>query len=54
MRIYKINIEHTTHGLNWSSVKVAAKTAEQAIRAAKKNFNRGERVESVELIASVD
>jgi hypothetical protein len=54
MRIYEVNIEHKTYGMNWRSVKVAAKTAEEAIRAAKRDFNTRERVESVELLAHAD
>lgn len=54
MRIYLIGIEHKTHGLNWSSVRVLAKTAEQAIQKAKRTFSKGERLESVELIAEAE
>lgn len=54
MRIYQITIEHTKYGRNWDSTKVAANTAEQAIRKAKRDFTSRERVESVELIAAVD
>lgn len=54
MRIYEVNIEHKTHGTNWTSVKIAADTADEAIRLAKINFKSYERLESVELLASTD
>lgn len=52
MRIYKINIEHKTDGFNWRDVKVAARTAEEAIK--KVRFASYERLESIELLASTD
>ena len=54
MRIYKIRIEHKTYGRNWSSINIAAKSAEEAIRKAKRDFKNRERVESAELIAAED
>jgi len=52
MNIYKVNTEHTKHGPNWNSYKVAARNADEALRKAKHGFIRGERLESLELLAS--
>jgi hypothetical protein len=52
MRIYEVNIEHKKAGLNWRSEKVAANTAEEAIKKIK--FESFERLESIELLASTD
>ncbi len=54
MRIYKINIEHKRYGRNFSSLKVDARTAEEAIRKARKDMGKQERVESIELLAATD
>jgi hypothetical protein len=54
MRIYKVYVEHKTYGMNWSSMKVDARTCEEAIKKAKKELSTRERVESVELLASTD
>jgi hypothetical protein len=54
MRIYKVNIEHKKFGENFSSVKVIARTAEEAIKKAKRTFHSYERVEDVELLASAE
>jgi len=54
MRIFKILTEHKRWGTNWSSYKVAARTAEEAIRKVKKEFCSGERVQAVEFLASAD
>lgn len=48
LSIYKVNTEHSRWGKNFGGEKVAAYTCEQAIQKAKRNFQRGERVESVE------
>lgn len=54
MRIYKVNLEHVQEGLNWSSVKVAAKNFHVAVEKAKKTMKSFERIESVELVATTD
>jgi hypothetical protein len=54
MRIYKINIEHKRFGRNWSSEKFQGRTFDEAVKAAKRGLNNGERIESVELLASTD
>jgi hypothetical protein len=54
MRIYKIMIEHSRFGLKFSSVSLAAKSCEEAIKKANKKMRKNERVESVELLASED
>lgn len=54
MRIYKIYTEHKQHGHNYDSYKVAAETCEQAIARVKKEFGEGERLQSIELLASTD
>jgi hypothetical protein len=52
MRIYKINLEHRVHGLNWSSKKVAAESFEEAVRKAKPHSY--EKIESVDLLESTE
>jgi hypothetical protein len=54
MRIYKVNIEHSRFGRNFSSEKIAARTFAEVIRKARKILRSRERIESVELIAAVD
>lgn len=54
LRIYRINIEHKTYGMNWRRTDVAAKSAEEAIRKAKRDFSTHECIESVELLAAED
>jgi hypothetical protein len=54
MRIYQVNTEHVVVGRNYSSYKIAARTCEEAIAKAKKEFMPAERLESVELLASED
>ena len=54
MRIYKINIEHTRYGKNWSSTKEEGRTFTETVKRAEKALQRGERIESVELLASTD
>lgn len=55
MRIYKVEIESTKWGPNWSSITVAARSCEEAIRKAKATFeHRHLRVQSVELLAQAD
>ncbi|MCU1301757.1 MAG: hypothetical protein JWQ87_2041 [Candidatus Sulfotelmatobacter sp.] len=54
MRIYKVNIEHADHGLNYTSTQVAARNFEEAVSKAKKKLEHRESVESVELIAVAD
>lgn len=54
LSIYKVNTEHSRWGKNFSSERVAAFTCEQAIAKAKRTFSPGERVESVERLASAD
>ena len=50
--IYRINTSHRMYGEGWGSYSVAARTCEEAIRMAKREFISGERVESVNLLAS--
>lgn len=50
--IYKVHTAHIRWGNNWSSYKVAARSADEAIRKVKREFIRGERLESLELLAS--
>lgn len=50
--IYKINTRHSRYGNNWGAYKVAARNADEAIIKAKREFTRGERLESLELLAS--
>lgn len=52
MRIYEVNIEHKQMGVNWRSVKVAATTADAAIKKVK--FESYERLESLVLLASTN
>jgi hypothetical protein len=54
MRIYEIVIEHKKFGSNWSSVKVIANTADEAVRKAKKNFVINERIQCIKLLASTN
>ena len=54
MRIYQINTEHRRYGLNWGSQKIAARTAEEAIRLAKKEFISGERMSEVKILATTE
>lgn len=54
MRIYKVNIEHIRYGNNWSSKNVHAKNFEELLRKSKKFLRVGERIESVELLASTN
>lgn len=54
MRIYRVNTEHWRYGQNFSHMKILAKTCEEAIKRAKRKMQNGERVESVELLASTD
>lgn len=54
LSIYKVNTEHSRWGKNFSSEKIAAFTCEQAIKKAKRNFQSGERVESVERLATAE
>lgn len=54
MRIYKIDIEHTSYGRNYNRTKVDARTFDEALRKAKKILNRGERIESITLLESTD
>ena len=50
--IYKVSTTHSRYGDNWASYKIAARNCEEAIRKAKREFMRGERIESVNLLAS--
>ena len=52
VEIYKVNTAHNRFGNNWGSYKVAARNCEEAIRKAKREFIRGERLESIDLLAS--
>lgn len=54
MKIYKVGTAHSRWGSNWGSYNVAARTAEEAIRKAKKQFVSGERVDTVQLLATAD
>jgi hypothetical protein len=54
MRIYKVHIEHKRFGRNWSSSKVEGKTFDEAVKKAKRDMTKQERIESVELLASTD
>lgn len=54
MRIYKVNIEHTRYGRNWSSEKVEGRNFNEAVKRAQKSMSKQERIESVELLASTD
>lgn len=51
MKIYRIKTEHSRWGANYSHYNVAASTAEEAIKKAKKEFGSGERVEEIQLLA---
>jgi len=50
--IYKVGTEHIRWGSNWASYTIAARNGEEAVRKAKKEFNSGERLESLQLLAS--
>jgi len=54
VRIYRVLMEHTTHGRNWSSKDVAARTASEAIRKAQKDEPRSVRASDVNLIAEAE
>lgn len=52
MRIYKVDIEHKKHGLNWRSKKVVAKDFMRAV--AKVKLNKDERVEAIQILADTE
>lgn len=54
MRIYKVNIEHTKFGRNFSGETVSAETFKQAVNKVEKLLRSSERIESVELLASTN
>jgi len=50
VRIYRVNIEHRRFGFNWNSRKVVARDCEDALKKVKRGLERGEKVESVQLL----
>ena len=54
MRIYKVHIEHTKWGRNYTSEKVDARTFNEAIKKVSKTLTSTERIEWVELLAATD
>ena len=54
VRIFLITTESRSWGLNWASYKIAARTADEAIKKAKKEFSSRERLQEIELLASTD
>lgn len=54
MRIYKVNIEHRKYGMNWSHENVSGRTFYDVVRKVKKLLKSGERIESVELVATAE
>ncbi len=53
MRIFEVGTE--LRGLtNYASYKVLARTAEEAVKKVKKEFLSGERVESIQPLATAD
>ena len=53
MRIYRATIEHKLYGQNHDSLKVCARTCEEALRKAKRSLNSSQlRIQEIELIAS--
>ena len=58
MKLYKVGIALVDNrggdNTNWRSINVLATDASTAIRKASKNFIRGEYVEEVEIIGTVD
>jgi hypothetical protein len=54
MRIYRVNVEHKTHGTHWNHFKVAANNFEGAVKEAQERLEKKEIIESIELLASTD
>jgi hypothetical protein len=52
VEIYKVHTAHSRFGNNWGSYKVSARNADEALRKAKRKYIRGERLQSLELLAS--
>ena len=54
MRIYFAKIEHSKFGRNQRSEKVACKTFKKAVRKVEKLLDKGESIESLEILADTD
>ena len=54
MKIYRVEIGHKIHGENWDSKTIDANNFNEALEKIKKNLNKNEIIESVEILASTD
>lgn len=54
MRIYRVDIEHKEFGRNYDSHDIAAGNFDELVKRVKIRLKDGERIESVELLASED
>jgi hypothetical protein len=54
VRIFRVQMEHTKYGVNWSSKDVSARTAAEAIRKAQRDEPKAVRASHVNLIAEAE